>query len=147
MDISVRIARLAHCCYCNKWLRRGGVNFVVKSFNRVVFSCDISYKVDVPATTRLPHQGMGIVIHPNSIIGENCIIYQNVTIGANGKPKFGNDAPTIGDNVMIGAGAVLLGKIKIGNNAMIGANAVVVEDVPEGVMVAGVPAKIKYIKK
>lgn len=143
MDISVRIARLSHRCYVIGFI--GGKIF--KHFNRVCFSCDIiAYQVDIPSSLKLPHQGLGVVIHPAVKIGNNCVIYQHVTLGANGKKEHGNEAPVIGNNVMIGAGAVLLGNIRIGDNAIIAANSVVLNDVPENAMVAGIPAKIKTIK-
>lgn len=145
MYITVRIARWAYLCYSHKIFRMGGGNRIFKAFNRLLFSCDIAYQINLPASTKLPHNGLGVVIHPSVQIGEHCIIHQNVTIGAKGKPGFGNEAPIIGNNVMIGAGAVVLGKIIIGNNAIIGANAVVLKNVPEGAMVAGVPAEVKYI--
>lgn len=81
----------------------------------------------------------GIVINPNVVIGMNCSIRQNVTIG-NRKTK--NDCPIIGDNCDIGAGAKIIGAIKIGNNVSIGANAVVLTDVPDNATAVGVPAKI-----
>ena len=82
-----------------------------------------------------------IVVAQNSIIGMNVSIHQGVTIGRsfNGK-KAG--VPTIGNNVVIFAGAKILGKVTIGNNAVIGANAVVVKDVPDNAVVGGIPAKI-----
>lgn len=88
----------------------------------------------------------GIVLNPNFIIGKNATILQGVTIGGNiGKKKGNQEVPIIGDNVLIGAGAKVLGPIKIGDNAMIGANAVVVKDVPKDSVVIGIPAKV--IKK
>ena len=81
---------------------------------------------------------IGIVIHPKAIIGKNCSIYQNVTIGTDGKSP--ENIPTIGDNVIIYANAVLFGKINVGNNAKIGAGSVVTHDVPENAVVAGNPA-------
>lgn len=84
---------------------------------------------------------MGVVIGAGSEIGKNTIIRQNVTIG--GKNVNGQFVcPIVGDNVMIGAGAVLLGKIRIGNNVQIGANSVVLDDVPDNVTVVGAPARI-----
>ncbi|WP_198540759.1 serine O-acetyltransferase [Capnocytophaga stomatis] len=84
------------------------------------------------------HSGLGVVIHPDAIIGESTIILQNVTIGGR-NDKF---APTIGENVFIGCGACILGGITIGNNVMIGANAVVITDIPDGSVVVGVPGKV-----
>ncbi len=80
-----------------------------------------------------------IIISIGAKIGENCRIHAGVNIGANAGES---EAATIGDNVYIGPGAKIVGNIKIGNNAVIGANAVVTKDVPEGVTVGGVPAKI-----
>lgn len=80
--------------------------------------------------------GNGTVIGGGSIIGNNFTIYQNATIGYN------NGFPTIGNNVFIGAGAVVIGKIRIGNNVKIGAGAVVIEDVPDNCTVVGPKAKV-----
>jgi serine O-acetyltransferase len=79
------------------------------------------------------------VIHPDSIIGVNCLIFQQVTIGAGGTVP---GVPTIGGHVDVGAGARILGGVTIGNHARIGANAVVLQDVPEGATAVGVPARI-----
>ncbi|MFQ7342722.1 MAG: serine O-acetyltransferase, partial [Turicibacter sp.] len=85
----------------------------------------------------LPHGLNGIIVAPKSKIGANCAIYQQVTIA-----EKNYVAPIIGDNCIIGAGAKIVGNVKVGNNVKIGANAVVVKDVPDNVIVAGVPAKI-----
>lgn len=90
---------------------------------------------------RLPHWAGGIIIHNNAIIGENCEIMQGVTIGNNAL-KSRNDVATIGDNVTLCAGCKVIGNVKIGNNVIVGANTVVVKDIPDNVIVAGVPAKI-----
>ena len=84
--------------------------------------------------------GTGVVIGETSIIGDYCTIYQNVTLGGTGKDK-GKRHPTVGDNVLIGAGAKVLGPIKIGSNSRIAAGAVVIDDVPENATAVGVPAK------
>lgn len=90
------------------------------------------------------HRGIGCVVHPRTIIGKNCKIFQGVTLGS----KWTNgicvgDAPIIGDNVLIGAGAVVLGNISIGDNSIIGANAVVTKNIPENSLVTGNPGKIR----
>ena len=85
--------------------------------------------------------GMGVVIGETSVIGENVTLFQGVTLGGTGKEK-GKRHPTIGDNVVVGAGAKVLGNIKIGNNVMVGANAVVLRDVPDDSTVVGVPGRI-----
>ena len=80
----------------------------------------------------------GIVIHPAAKIGPNCLIFQQVTIGAGSVPGF----PQIGGHVDVGAGAKILGGITIGDNVKIGANSVVITDVPDNCTVVGIPAKI-----
>jgi len=83
-----------------------------------------------------------IVVHDNAVIGNNCIIRQGVTIG-NRYMDRPTEAPVMGDNVNIGAGAKLLGKITIGDNVNIGANAVVIHDVPQNSLYVGFPKSIK----
>lgn len=95
---------------------------------------------------KFPHGPTGIFISKGAKIGKNCIIFQHVTIGSNtiltSKTK---GAPEIGDNVFIGAGAAIIGGIKIGNNCRIGANCIVVQDVPENSVV--VMEKPRIIQK
>ena len=86
--------------------------------------------------------GMGIVVGETAVVGDDCTIYHQVTLGGTGKDK-NKRHPTIGNNVMVGAGAKVLGPITIGNNVKIGAGAVVVRPVPDNVTVVGVPADIK----
>lgn len=85
--------------------------------------------------------GMGVVIGETTIIGDNCLLYQGVTLGGTGKDK-GKRHPTLGDNVMVGAGAKVLGPINIGSNVKVAANAVVLSDIPENCTAVGVPARI-----
>ncbi len=85
--------------------------------------------------------GSGVVIGETAKIGDNCTIYQGVTLGGTGKDK-GKRHPTLGNNVMIGAGARVLGGFKIGDNAQIASNSVVLEEVPENATVVGSPAKV-----
>lgn len=85
--------------------------------------------------------GTGIVIGETATIGDNCTIYHGVTLGGTGK-DVNKRHPDIGDNVMIGCGAKILGPIKIGNNVKIGANAVVTKDVQDNSTVVGIPGKV-----
>jgi len=85
--------------------------------------------------------GMGVVIGETAEIGDNCTIYQGVTLGGTGK-DVGKRHPTLGDNVMVGAGAKVLGPVKIGSNSKIAANAVVLHAVPENSTAVGIPAKV-----
>ena len=84
--------------------------------------------------------GMGVVIGETSEIGDNVLLYHGVTLGGTGKDK-GKRHPTVGNNVVIGAGAKVLGPIYIGSNSKIGANSVVLNNVPEGATAVGIPAK------
>ncbi|CUP59616.1 serine O-acetyltransferase EpsC [Clostridium baratii] len=85
--------------------------------------------------------GMGVVIGETAEVGDNVTIYHGVTLGGTGKDK-GKRHPTVKDNVIIGAGAKVLGPITIGNNVKVGANSVVLKDVPDNATAVGIPAKI-----
>lgn len=132
--------------YCMRWLYLHKLKllaFLLKKMIRVFYACDIFPTTDIGKGCVFQHGAVGTVIHERCKIGDNCEIYQNVTIGGNGKkdspwPRV----PTIGDNVKIYAGACLLGPITIGNNVVIGANAVVLCNVPDNSIAVGVPAKI-----
>lgn len=89
--------------------------------------------------------GMGVVIGETAEIGNNVTIFHGVTLGGTGKEKNVKRHPTVGDNVVIGAGAKILGPIKIGNNAKIGANSVILKDVPPYGTVVGIPGKVVKI--
>lgn len=141
---AVGLARKAHKIYTS-W-KFGGIAQLIKNINRIVYCCDIAYQVDIPISTQLPHQGMGVVMHPKTVIGENCTIYQHTTFGAAHGENDEDGAPTLGNNVMVGVGATLLGPVNIGNNVTIAALAVVLHDVPDNAVVAGIPAEIKRYK-
>ena len=85
--------------------------------------------------------GTGIVIGETAEIGDDCLLYQGVTLGGTGK-DLGKRHPTLGNNVMVGAGAKVLGPFRVGNNARIAANAVVLREVPDNATVVGVPGRI-----
>ncbi len=89
--------------------------------------------------------GMGVVIGETTIIGDDVTLFQGVTLGGTGKER-GKRHPTLGNNVVVGAGAKILGNIKIGNNVLVGANAVVIRDVPDDSTVVGVPGRVTKIK-
>jgi serine O-acetyltransferase len=89
--------------------------------------------------------GMGIVIGETTIIGDDCLLYQGVTLGGSGKEK-GKRHPTLGNNVLVGAGAKVLGSFTIGDNARIAANAVVLNAIPANATAVGVPAKVVRVK-
>lgn len=85
--------------------------------------------------------GMGVVIGETAEIGDNCTIYQGVTLGGTGK-DMGKRHPTLGNNVMVGAGAKVLGPLKIGDNSKVAANAVVLAEIPDDSTAVGIPAKV-----
>lgn len=85
--------------------------------------------------------GSGVVIGETTIIGDNCTIYQGVTLGGTGK-ETGKRHPTLGNNVMVGSGAKLLGSFTVGDNSKVAAGAVVLSDVPPNCTAVGVPAKV-----
>ena len=88
--------------------------------------------------------GSGVVIGETAEIGDNCTLYQGVTLGGTGKHS-GKRHPTLGDNVMVGSGAKVLGPFKVGNGAKIASNAVVLEQVPDNATAVGVPARVVRI--
>ena len=106
-------------------------------FWQVVAGSDIPINAQLGGGLMLPHPN-GIVIHPDAVVGPNCLLFHQVTLGTNGTGK----APTLGGHVDVGAGARILGGVVIGDHARIGANAVVLCDVPAGATAIGVPAKV-----
>ena len=84
---------------------------------------------------------MGVVIGETCEIGDNCTLYQGVTLGGTGKDQ-GKRHPTLGNNVMVGAGAKVLGPVEIGDDAKIASNAVVLRDIPSESTAVGIPAKV-----
>jgi serine O-acetyltransferase len=92
----------------------------------------------------IEHHG-GIVVHGAAVIGDDCLIRHGVTIG-NSSAEDPTGAPSIGNRVQCGAGAKILGRVRVGNDVIIGANAVVVKDVPDYAVVGGVPARILKIR-
>lgn len=112
---------------------------------RNVWGIEVPYSAEIGEKVVIEHQG-GIVVHGNSKIGDGSIIRQGVTLG-NRRLDQPFDAPELGKNVNVGAGAVITGKVKIGDNAVVGANAVVLTDVPANHMALGIPAQVKPLPK
>ena len=106
-------------------------------FWSVMTGADIPINTQIGGGLIMPHPN-GIVIHAASVIGPNCILFQQVTLGTNRQ----TGAPHLGGHVDVGPGAKILGNVRIGDHAVIGANAVVIQDVPAGATAVGVPAKI-----
>lgn len=121
---------------------------ITKLVYNILCSNGISTKAEIGEGTVFYHHGVGCVVHELCRIGEKCRIFGNVTLGCKGSEneKPGRP-PRIENNVMIGAGAVILGEISIGDNSIIGANAVVLEGVPANSIAVGVPTVIKRRNK
>lgn len=138
-SVALRLARYARM---QRWARFGFKQFMAVMLYRysVRYGISISSQTPVGAGLYIGHFG-GIHVNSGAVIGNNCNIQQDVTLGkANRGEKAG--APIIGNNVFIGAGAKIIGRIQVGDGAAVGANAVVTRDVPAGAAVAGVPARI-----
>lgn len=116
----------------------------ISQINRFLTGVEIHPGAKIKGGLFIDH-GMSTVIGETAEIGENVIMFHEVTLGGTGKHK-GKRHPTIGNNVLIGAGAKILGPIKIGNNSKIGAGAVVLHDIPEDATAVGIPAKVVRIK-
>jgi len=113
--------------------------FFAHMFSEVVMEMCLDPLATIGGGLYISHIG-GVHINPQAIIGSNCDITHRVTIGASAMGRQG--APVIGNNVYIGTGATLVGKIKVGNGAKIAANTLVITNVPDGATVMGVPGRI-----
>lgn len=125
------------------WFYRHGMPFLARWISQ---RCVRRLNIEIhPAATIgrrffIDH-GTGVVIGETTEIGDDCTIYQGVTLGGTGKDK-GKRHPTLGNNVMVGSGAKVLGPITIGNNVRIAAGAVVLNDIPDNCTVVGIPARV-----
>jgi serine O-acetyltransferase len=128
------------------WKRRGGIlarivcriRVLEHHFWSAVAGCEIPLSATIGGGLLLPHPN-GIVIHPDVRIGPNCLLFQQVTLGTT---SGAHGVPCLGGHVDVGAGARILGPVRIGNHARIGANAVVLSDVPAGATAVGIPARV-----
>ena len=134
---AVRSYRRAHWFYQHKWFT---IARIISQRERHKTGIEIHPGAQIGKGLFIDH-GMGVVIGETTVIGDNCLLYQGVTLGGTGKDK-GKRHPTLGDNVMVGAGAKVLGPINIGNNVKVAANAVVLKDIPDNCTAVGVPARI-----
>ncbi|MEH2161317.1 MAG: serine O-acetyltransferase [Nostoc sp.] len=131
--------RLAH------WLYTLGLPFfprLISHVARFLTGIEIHPGAAIGQSVFIDH-GMGVVIGETAIVGDYTLIYQGVTLGGTGK-ECGKRHPTVGENVVVGAGAKVLGNIQVGDNVRIGAGSVVLRDVPSDCTVVGVPGRIIY---
>ena len=139
-------ARLAHMI--SHFLYKKNLLFLARLISQIarfLTGIEIHPGATLGAGILIDH-GMGVVIGETAELGDRITIYHGTTLGGTGKEK-GKRHPTVGDNVVIGAGSKVLGNIKIGSNSKIGANSVVLGDVPEGATVVGIPGKVVKINK
>ena len=134
---AIRMHRRANFFYRHKWF------FIARLISqKAVRLTGIEIHPGATIGRRLViDHGTGVVIGETAEIGDDVLIYQGVTLGGTGK-EVGKRHPTIGNNVMISSGAKVLGPFKVGDNARIASGAVVLEEVPEGATVVGVPARV-----
>ncbi len=113
---------------------------VISQFSRFMTGIEIHPAAKIGKGFFIDH-GMGVVIGETTIVGDGCVLFQGVTLGGTGK-ETGKRHPTLGNNVMVSAGAKVLGNITIGDNVKIGAQSVVLKDVPPDSTVVGVPGRV-----
>ena len=127
------------------WLYSIKIPFVprlISHVSRFITGIEIHPGAQIGKGVFIDH-GMGVVIGETAIVGDYSLIYQGVTLGGTGK-ETGKRHPTLGENVVVGGGAKVLGNIQIGNNVRIGAGSVVLRDVPSNCTVVGVPGRVVY---
>lgn len=135
--IHYRLAHWLHLHHC-RFLAR-----LVSQLSKFLTGIEIHPGATIGRRLVIDH-GTGIVIGETAEIGDDCLLYQGVTLGGTGK-DVGKRHPTLGNNVMVGSGAKVLGPFKVGNNARIASNSVVLREVPENATVVGVPGRVVKI--
>ncbi|WP_138496062.1 serine O-acetyltransferase [Paenibacillus pinistramenti] len=129
--------RIAHKFYQKGWYT---VARIISQASRFFTGIEIHPGAVIGERLFIDH-GMGVVIGETCVIGDDVVLYQGVTLGGSGKEK-GKRHPTIGNNVVIGSGAKVLGSFKVGDQSNIGANSVVLQEVPPNTTVVGIPGKV-----
>ena len=138
---AVKYHRIAHAF---KKLKIFGIPTLLMRWARFWTGIEIHPGAQIGKGLFIDH-GMGVVIGETSVIGDNVTLFQQVTLGGTGK-EAGKRHPTLGNNVVAGAGAKILGNIRVGDDVFIGANAVVVRDIPPKATVVGVPGRITALE-
>jgi len=139
---AIHFYRLSHWLYMHK------VPLLPKLLTLLIF---LIYNSKIPPSavigkrTEFGYGGMGVVVHSDCVVGDDCVICQQVTLGGGNNRYPG--VPTIGNNVYIAKGAAVIGGITVGDNVTIGVNCVVTKPVPDNAVVAGVPGRVLRIKQ
>lgn len=129
------------------WLYNHHLNVIAQIIRvgvRIIFSADVPPQMQIGSGTVFPHDALGCVFHPEVKIGKNCKILHGVTMGGRAGHK---GLPIIGNNVVVGTHAQIIGNVRIGNNSIVGAGALVTHDVPDNMIVVGNPARILKTNK
>lgn len=134
---AVLIYRLSHKVYLSGYKTTARV---ISQVGKFLTGVEIHPGAKIGKGLFIDH-GAGVVIGETTVIGNNCLLYQGVTLGGNGKDK-GKRHPTLGNNVMVGCGAKVLGPFTIGDNVKIAANAVVLNEIPANCTAVGAPARV-----
>ncbi len=136
MNPALGLYRIGNTCYRHKLF---GVSALISKLNRFLFAVWIPSSATIGKNFILGYGGLGVVIHSDTKIGDNCLVAQNVTIGR----KFEEiEVPRLGNYVYVGAGSVIVGNITIGDNVIIGANSFVNKSIPSNCTVVGNPMRI-----
>lgn len=139
MNECLKIYRAAHACAEGpKAFRLFAI--ALRHLDQFLFACHIGSRAKIGDGCVFQHNGLGVVISEHAVLGDRCMVYQHVTIGA--LEDGSDEVPVVGDDVVIGANAILLGPIAIGNGVKIGAGSVVLHDIPNGATAVGVPARV-----
>ena len=120
------------------------VGFLFIAYYKILFEWFIG--IEIPATTRIGpglviHHGYGIVVHPKTVMGRDCVLLHGVTMGVRKRDEL-DQLPTLGDKVEVGAGSMVLGGVTLGDGVIVGAATMVTKDVPTGAIVVGNPMRI-----
>ena len=138
---SILIHRVAHRFY--KWKLRF-IARLISQTGRFLTGIEMHPGATIGKGLFIDH-GMGLVVGETTEIGDNCVLFHSVTLGGTGKHQ-GKRHPTLGNNVFVGTGAIILGPVKIGNNARIGANTFIyMRDIPDDATVVGTPGRIVHL--
>jgi serine O-acetyltransferase len=138
---AILLHRLAHRVYRRRWTLAARV---ISQFSRAVTGIEIHPGASIGRRFFIDH-GMGVVVGETTEIGDDVLLYQGVTLGGTGKEK-GKRHPTLGNHVVVGTGAKVLGNIRIGDHVKIGAGSVVVHPVPDYSTVVGIPGRVVKVR-
>ena len=137
---AISLHRLSHRLWQRRWPLTPLLARLLSQLGRWLTGIEIHPGARIGQGVFIDH-GMGVVIGETAVVGDNCLLYQGVTLGGTGK-AHGKRHPTLADNVVVGAGAKVLGAIQVGPNTRIGAGSVVLRDVEADSTVVGIPGRV-----